>query len=86
MVTSCGEDATKTTISMMENKLKYDGGEWIEESNKALFKLKSEGWKGGSHVKIWKVIIAGRRTSTDKDLEARDIAYSRTLKEVEQNG
>lgn len=73
-------------VSVMEHKLKQDNGEWKEESSKALFKLKSEGWKRGSHVKIQKGIIAGRKISMDKDLKAKSTVYYRVLKEVEQNG
>ena len=70
--------------SIME--MKSNGGEWKDASTKALFKLESEGWKGRSHVKIWKVILSGRKSSMDKGLKTRGRAYSKVFKEVEQNG
>lgn len=84
-MTTCGEDAKAMTTSMMENKLEWDCGGRKEESSKASFKLKSEGWEGGSHVKIWKRILAGRESSTDKGLEEGNVASSEIQKEVEQS-
>lgn len=87
-MTTCGEDAKAMTTSMMENKLEWDGGGGAgrkEESSKASFKLKSEGWEGGSHVKIWKRILAGRESSTDKGLEEGNVASSEIQKKVEQS-
>lgn len=56
----------KSQYSIMEKKSKWDGGEWKDASTKASFKLESEGWQGGSHVKIWKVILAGRSPAWTK--------------------
>lgn len=71
----CGEDVKVMIILMMENKLEWDCGGRKEELSKVLFKLKFEGWEGGSYVKIWKRIFVGRESSIDKGFEEGNVVF-----------
>lgn len=76
----------ESQYSIMRRNQSGDGGKWKDASTKALFKLESEGWQGGSHVKIWKVILCRQESSMDKGLKTRGSEYSKVFKEEEKNG
>lgn len=85
MVTTCGEDGKTMPVSMMENKLEWDEGEWQEEPDNVSFKLKVEGREEGSHENLGGNDCR-QESIMDKDLQARSIASSGTQKKVEQSG
>lgn len=61
MVTACGENAKRITIFNNGEEIKVG---WRKNGRmhqpKHCLSWNRKGWQGGSHVKIWKVILAGR--------------------------